>query len=119
MVLFELLLLALDDALLDGAALEIATLETERELGAILEAGLLDAMMLLAIELELFVDELVAGAELLITEELTATDDLLELVTIALDDALEETGTVLEATDDVAVPHKLPFTFGAPAVPLA
>lgn len=114
MVLFELLLLALDDALLDGAALE-----TELELGAILEAGLLDAMTLLAIELELFVDELVAGAELLITEELIETDDLLELATIALDDALEETGAALEATDDVAVPHKLPFTFGAPAVPLA
>jgi hypothetical protein len=118
-VLFELVLLALDEDLLEGAALEI-----ELELGAILEAGLLDAITLLIIELlatelELFSDELVAGAELLITAELIATEDLLELEIIALDDALEETGVVLDATDEVVAPHKLPFTLGAPAVPLA
>lgn len=104
-VLFAIPLLVLDDDLLEMAALETVALETTA----------------LEIELELraMLDELLITEELLTTEELAAIDDLLELEIIALDDDLEEDTTVLDATDDVAVPHKLPFTLGALAVPLA
>lgn len=93
-VLVELLLLTLDEDLLDGSAL-------------------------LATELELFSDELVTATELLTTEELTLREDLLELATITLDDDFEEAGIELDATDEATTAHKLPFTLGAPAVPLA
>ena len=98
-MLLVLLLLALDDDLLEGT--------------------MLDELELFIDEFELFIEELLAGVEeMLIAEELIATDDLLELEIMTLDDDLEEAGGVLDTLDDV-VPHRLPFTFGAPAVPLA
>lgn len=61
--------------------------------------------------------ELLLATELL--EEATELDDLLLDDTGALD--LTELATLLDeaGVDEVLVPHKVPFTLGAPAAPFA
>ena len=58
------------------------------------------------LDLELLTTELLLDLELLIELE----DRLIELLTLDL---------LLDTEDVVVVPHKVPFTFGAPAAPLA
>jgi hypothetical protein len=58
------------------------------------------------LDLELLATELLLDLELLIELE----DRLIELLTLDL---------LLDTEDVVVVPHKVPFTFGAPAAPLA
>lgn len=58
------------------------------------------------LDLELLTTELLLDLELLTELE----DRLIELLTLDL---------LLDTEDVVVVPHKAPFTFGAPAAPLA
>jgi hypothetical protein len=78
---------------------------------AVDEELLLELTTLVAIlELDL---ELMTELDL---ELLIELDDLLELITLELDTL----DLLLETVDEVVVvPHKLPFTFGAPAAPVA
>lgn len=101
-------LLALDDDLLDEMLLDSAD-------------DLLEEVTLLATELfteeELLTEELIA--ELFTEEDEITTEDLLELDGAILEEDFNEELllTVLAATEDVALPHKLPLIVGVSALP--